>query len=81
MDFSPDRMRARFAELARLAAGKRAKAAPLREERDAFVQGNEAKEARMNAAIAKAEEGLFELDQEAAMIARALGGRTGRPEA
>ena len=31
----------------------------------------------MNAVIAKAEEGLFEMDQEAAMIARALGGKTG----
>jgi len=77
MDFSPDRMRARFAELAGLAADKRARAAPLRRERDDFVQSNSAKEARMNAAIAKAEAGLFELDQEAAMIARALGGRTG----
>lgn len=76
MDFSPDRMRARFAELAWLAADKRAKAAPLRRARDEFVRANEAKEARMNAAIARAEAGLFDLDQEAAMIARALGGRT-----
>jgi hypothetical protein len=80
MDFSPDRMRARFAEITKLTADKRAKAGPLREERDAFVQGNAAKEARMNAAIARAEDGLFELDQEAAMIARALNGKTSAPK-
>jgi uncharacterized coiled-coil DUF342 family protein len=77
MDFAPDKLRARFAELSEKRDRIRAKADPLREERDSFVQANAAKEAAMNAAIRKAEEGLFELDQEAATIARALGGKTG----
>lgn len=77
MDFSPDRLRARFAELDDQRRRIRARAAPLRRERDDFVQANEAKEARMNAAIARAEAGLFDLDREAATIARVLGGRTG----
>lgn len=79
MDFDPATLRARFHQLGAERAARLAASAPLREARDAFVNEARAKEAAMNAAIAEAEAGLFQSDQERGMIARALGGRTGEP--
>lgn len=57
----------------------RDKSGPLREKRDRHVQAAARKEAEMNAEIAKAEKGLFDLEQERAFLARALGARTITP--
>ena len=54
-------------------------ATPLRNARDAFVQNAQQQITDMNAEIAAAETGLFEIDQKRARIARMLGGKTGAP--
>lgn len=65
-------VRARFDELTVKKAAIHAVSDPLRAARDKFV--NEAKEfeEKANAEIRDAEAGLFELDQERAMLARQL---------
>jgi hypothetical protein len=50
-------------------------ATPLRERRDALKQRHAAELASLNADIRKAEQGLFDIEQERAQIAIALGGR------
>lgn len=80
MNFSPANLRARFAELQGLIDAKHAISDPLRAERDAFVNDARAREAAMNANIAAAEEGLFDLKQELALICNALDGQTGEPK-
>lgn len=57
----------------------REKSGPLRAARDKHVQAAAKKEAQMNAEIAKVEKGLFDLEQERAFLARALGARTITP--
>jgi hypothetical protein len=74
---SREEMEARFHELAAQRAAILAKSGPLREARDAHANAARDKELAMNAEIAEAEAGLVDLDLEAGMIARALGGRTG----
>jgi uncharacterized coiled-coil DUF342 family protein len=76
---TPDKMRERFHELRRHREAILAKSAPLREKRDAIVNEARERETKLNDQIVKAEATLFEIDQEAAMIARALGGQTGAP--
>lgn len=74
-----DEMRARFWALKDAAE---AVSLPMREARDAFAREARAREEAMNAEIRIAEEGLFEMKQEMAFIARGLGGKTGeRPAA
>lgn len=76
MDFSPDKLRARFAELT-----KQYEASPihkLKAERDkSFAKLNQAQRDDFDKRIRKANEGLYEIEQERAVIARALGGKTG----
>lgn len=79
MQFTEDGMRARFHALTAEREKILAKSGPLRAERDAFVQETRPKEQAMNAAIKKAEAGLFDIDQERAALARALKGKTGEP--
>lgn len=79
--FDPTTLRARFAELSTQRETIVAAAAPLREKRDALVNKAREDEKAINAEIRKAEAGLFELDQERAMISRALGGKTSDPDA
>jgi uncharacterized coiled-coil DUF342 family protein len=81
MKYNPEAMRARFAELQAQAEAIRAKSGPLREKRDALVNEAGEKERALNEKIAEAEAGLFEIDNEIALISRALGGKTGEPEA
>lgn len=54
---------------------------PLREMRDAYVQSEEAKiataRAEMDAEIATAEDGLFDINQEIGRLVRFLDGKTG----
>lgn len=77
---SPEEMRARFAELTEKRERILAKSEPLRAARDKHANDSAAKERAMNAKIKAAEAGLFENEQERAMIARALGGKTGAIE-
>lgn len=79
MDFSPEKMRARYAELTAKGEEIRAKAAPMREARDAFANEARDKELAMNAEIAEVEAGLGQIDNERALISRALGGKVAMP--
>jgi uncharacterized coiled-coil DUF342 family protein len=74
---TPEKMRARFAELGQQRDDILARSTPLREARDAFANEAREKEQAMNDKIRKAETKLLEIDQERALIARALGGKTG----
>jgi hypothetical protein len=73
-------MRARFWELKAKADAIRDTAAPLREARDKLVAAQMKELAKHDAKIAKVEDGLFDIDQEAATLVRAVGGRMGEPE-
>lgn len=81
MDLNPSALRARFAILAADRAAIIAASTPLREERDEIARDAAERIAPLDDQIRDVEAGLFELDQEAALISRALGGRTGNPVA
>jgi len=74
---NPSALRSRFAELGEQRDAVLAVSAPLREDRDAIAQTAAARMATLDETIMTAESGMFDIDQERAMIARALGGRTG----
>jgi hypothetical protein len=76
-DFTPEALRARFAALTEQRDTVAAVSEPLRTRRDAIAAQAAADLAALDVEIRAAETGLFDLDQERAMIARALGGRTG----
>lgn len=78
---TPEALRARFRELTEKREKILAKSAPLREERDRIANEARAKETALNKRIKTVEADLYENEQERAMIARALGGKTGEPEA
>lgn len=78
---TPKQMRARFAELTGQAEKIRANADPLREARDKLAADHAKAIESHNAKIAKAEDGLFDIEQERAQLVRALGGKMGEPEA
>lgn len=78
MTYSPDVMRARFRELGQKRSQMLAESAPLRARRDKLLNDAKAKARALDAEIAKAEAGLFDLDQERALISRALGHKTGQ---
>lgn len=80
--FSPENMRKRFHELGRKREAILAKTGPLRAERDRIIAEADAKAKGLADAFKKIEkdEGLFEIDMERGMIAKALGGKTGKPE-
>lgn len=80
MDMTPATLRARFAELSDARSAILDVSTPLRDERDAVSAAAQATIAAIDIQIAAEEAGLFEIDQERAMIARALGGRTGAAE-
>lgn len=76
MDFSPETLRARFHELTAQHDEIRAKSDPLRAKRDALSQKHALEEKALNDRIKEVEAGLFEIEQERAALARALGGKT-----
>lgn len=77
MDFSPDKLRARFAELTKQYEAKDAKRAPLQAERDKkFDSLTPAKLRDFDKRIKAANKGMYEIEMERAAIARALGGKT-----
>lgn len=74
--FTKEAIKARFTELAEKRAKIKAKADPIRKERDAHVAAHQPKEAALNARLLKAEEGLYDIEQELAFLARGLGSET-----
>lgn len=74
-------MEARFWELSKRRDDKRAKADPIRAKRDKLSEKHAKEMAAANAEVRAAEKGLYDIEQEIAMIGRALGGRVGVPEA
>lgn len=79
MNLTKDGLRARFAELTEQRQAILDVSEPLRRDRDALVAAHQAAEQAANAAITKAETGLYDIDQERAMIVRALNGKTTDP--
>jgi chromosome segregation ATPase len=88
MDFSPDKIRARFHELTAERAKIDAKLNPLRAELDELaaadtklsVKAARAREAKVRDQIKALQNQLFPIENERAACARALGGKTGEPE-
>jgi chromosome segregation ATPase len=88
MDFSPDKIRARFHELTAERAKIDAKLDPLRAELADLISGDTdltAKKARSREAsvrdkIVDLQQQLAPIENERAACARALGGKTGEPE-
>lgn len=73
--FTEENLRARQKELKEELKAIEATTVPMREARDKFVQEHDVKLQEMNKALREAEAPLFELKQEAGMIAKALGGK------
>lgn len=80
MNLTKEGLRARFEELTEQRDVILAVSAPLRAKRDAAVQAAREAEDALNAQIKEAETGLFEIDDERAMVVRALNGKTGAPQ-
>jgi hypothetical protein len=73
--FSPENLRERQAELKAEIKKIQAKTVPLRAERDKFVQESSARIAQMDKRLKKEEAPLVDLQNEAGVIAKALGGQ------
>lgn len=88
MDFSPDKIRARFHALTAQREKIDAKLNPLRAELDSLVGGDtklsvkaaRTREDKVRGSIKELQDKLFPIEQERAACARALGGKTGEPE-
>jgi len=77
MEFSEDNMRKRFHENRDQRDAILAESVPLREERDRLIHQNKDKIDELNAKIKEIEAPLFDLDNEAGGLVRALKGKTG----
>jgi hypothetical protein len=69
-------LKARYLELRKQGAAIRTKSDPIRAERDALVAEYQPRERALHEAIIASEAGLFDIDQEAAEIAKLLGHQT-----
>lgn len=74
--FNPDVLRERFAELTAQRDAILAQSVPLRETRDAAIAAARAERVTADTAILAIEAPLFDIDQERALITRALNGQT-----
>lgn len=72
-------MKKRFWELKAQQEKQRAKADPVRDERDKLVAKQLKELEAADKKVAAAEDGLFEIEQEMAALVRAVGGRMGEP--
>lgn len=77
--FDATQMRARFAELKARRDAISAKVDPLHEERAKIRKESSEAEARLAGKIKAASSDLAEIDEEMAMLSRALKGRTAAP--
>jgi len=73
----PATLRKRFSDLTAEAVSIRAQSARFRDEYNAEVMRHTSIVAPLEKVIREAEAGLFEIEQERAMISRALNGKTG----
>jgi chromosome segregation ATPase len=88
MDFSPDKIRARFHELTANRAKIDAKLDPLRDELGGLVAGDtklsvkaaRTREEKVRSRIKELQAELAPIENERAACARALGGKTGEPD-
>jgi uncharacterized protein (DUF3084 family) len=80
MDYDPVKMRKRFHELKAKRDAQRAKADPIRAARDKVAVRHAKEIAKHNERVRAAEKGLFEIEQEMAVLVRAVGGKMGEPE-
>lgn len=71
--YSPDKLRERYDRLMDRKERIVEAAAPIRDERDALAAEYEKKDSALRAQLKKEEEGLYDIDVELAIIARALG--------
>jgi hypothetical protein len=78
-DFSPETMRARFYQLKAQVAAIEAEAKPLRDEYDKLSQDSAARLKALADRFKPIEAPLFGMKNELGMLARALGGKTGKP--
>lgn len=76
MDFNPEKMRARFAELRKELEKRQAKLAPLREKRDRLL-AKQSEAGKLAVRIKEQQAPLAAIEEEMAVIARALNGKTG----
>ena len=72
-------MRKRFHDLGAKKASIEAKSAQLRKRRNDLIAQHTADVKALEAEIRTAEGGLYDIDVERGFIAKALGGRTGKP--
>ena len=72
-------IKARFHELGAQREAKLVASAPLRAKRDIMVAKHKMDEEALNEQIRLKEVGLYEIDIERGMLARAVGGQTGEP--
>jgi hypothetical protein len=79
MQLDPDKMKARFWELKAKRDIKRGKADPIRAARDKVVRRHAKELGTHDAKVRKAEDGLYEIEREMAMLVRAVGGAMGEP--
>jgi hypothetical protein len=86
MDFSPEKLRAHFADLTKKHDAITAKLQPLRDELDALggsdlsVSDARKREEKLRPQIVKHQQELAPIEAERAAVARALGGKTSTPE-
>lgn len=73
--FTPEAMRSRQAEIKAEISAIKAKTVPMREEYDRYSQETTRKLREMAESLKAAEAPLFELQNEAGLIAKALGGK------
>lgn len=73
--YHPDALRKRWDELNRMRDEIKGKADPLREERDKIVNAAREQELAYNAEIGKIEAGLYDIERERAVLAKALNGK------
>ena len=78
--FDTEQMRTRFADLSKQRAAIIAKVAPVAEQRRKARAAHEAAEAKINDKLTELRADLPAIDQEMAMISRALKGKTGVAE-
>lgn len=75
--FDPETMRRRFADLTKQAEKIRAETAPLRWKRDEALASIAQRVTALETQIKALEAPLFDIEQERAIISRALNGKTG----
>jgi len=79
MSATKELLRARFSEVKAEIEAIQGRAAPMRATRDALVNKYRAEIRTLDSEIKEVEAPLFDLQQELAMIARSLKGKTGTP--